>query len=487
VAPPVAAIPAPAPAVVAAVEKPAFWFGFEVSWAKLALGRALLFGMLALDALLQIRHAPRYGAGGFNVAQVFGLDALAPNRITYGIAQLVESYLFVVAAFGIATRVVVPVAAGLYGWLYFASELDGYQHHYLVAMILVVACFVPWTAPPEARADTPVRSWALRLLLVEIAIMYLWAAISKLEPAWLDGRAIAMQLGTGRFDEVIVDSVGWGGAAKLILVTEFVLAATVWLRPAWIVAAPLGIALHTGIAMSALEIGRFAYLMLALYAFIVPDRVWVALAKPLRPFRVLIPRGGGWPVFLVLVAATSALALLCRIEYAAIVGLVLAALAFAIALARRGANLAPVACAHLAAIMLWSYVDRVSAVSADYYNLWGGSSRRLGDLTAAERAYRSLVALDGRDGNAHFKLGRVLLDQDREAEGLAELHAAERLEINARAWLVEARWELRHGRRDTALTAARGAVVAEPSNAEAADLARALLENSAVPVPAPEH
>src|SRR5437762_505916 len=49
--------------------EPAFWFAFDVTWAKLALARVVLFGLLAIDALLQIRHAPRYGVGGFNVAQ----------------------------------------------------------------------------------------------------------------------------------------------------------------------------------------------------------------------------------------------------------------------------------------------------------------------------------------------------------------------------------------------------------------------------------
>src|SRR3569623_3614377 len=117
-------------------EQPAFWFGFEVAWAKLAVGRVVLFGLLALDALLQIRHAPRYGAGGFNAAQLPFLDALGPTRVSYGVGELINAYLLTLAAFGVATRWVLPPAAAIYAWLNFGSQLASYQHHYLVSMIL---------------------------------------------------------------------------------------------------------------------------------------------------------------------------------------------------------------------------------------------------------------------------------------------------------------------------------------------------------------
>ena len=98
-------------------------------------------------------------------------------------------------ACGVATRWLVPLATVIYSWLYFGSQLDSYQHHYLVAMLLVIACFVPWQPAVELDA---VRTWALRLLLVELAIVYLWAAISKIDPLWLDGTALAGQTRTAR-------------------------------------------------------------------------------------------------------------------------------------------------------------------------------------------------------------------------------------------------------------------------------------------------
>src|SRR4051812_44910212 len=94
VSPPEPQQPPPAP-------EPRFWFGFEVSWAKLVVARVVIFGLLAIDALLAIRHAPRYGAGGFNVAQIPGLDGLGPTRNSYLVCELINAFLFTFAALGI--------------------------------------------------------------------------------------------------------------------------------------------------------------------------------------------------------------------------------------------------------------------------------------------------------------------------------------------------------------------------------------------------
>src|SRR5947209_13493054 len=100
--------PAPAPAAAAQSPKPkaqspSFWFSFSVPWAKLAAGRVVLFGLLAIDALLQIRHAPRYGAGGFNVGQLPIFDAHGPSRGSYEVCELINAYLFVLVACGVGT------------------------------------------------------------------------------------------------------------------------------------------------------------------------------------------------------------------------------------------------------------------------------------------------------------------------------------------------------------------------------------------------
>src|SRR5688500_3529258 len=75
--------PAPLPPPAARVvprTRPRFWHDFEVSWAKWTVFRFVFFGLHAVDAFLQLGHAPRYGAGGFNVQQLPGELLPAPSR-----------------------------------------------------------------------------------------------------------------------------------------------------------------------------------------------------------------------------------------------------------------------------------------------------------------------------------------------------------------------------------------------------------------------
>jgi hypothetical protein len=468
-----------------------FWFGFSVPYAKVVVTRVLLFSVLALDALLQIRHAPRYGAGGFNVAQLPGLDHLGPSRVGFGASELALAACFAFATLGVATRAALAIAAALYAWLYFGSQVDSYQHHYLVVLVLAIASFVPWQRPANATAATPIRSWALRLILVQLALLYLWAAISKLDGAWLDGRTLALQLGSASgtpverlpaISRIVEHTVGWATAAKLVLVSEVALAATIWHRRSWWLAAPLGVAFHIGIAMTSLEIGLFAYIMIAAYALVIPDRVYLA-AAPLVS-RVGAPAGAaiaravsrvprGWPTAGVALVAALALGFACRLEDAGAIALVVAVVALAIGSrrARRGASPVPPALALLAATTLWFAVDHLSTVTVDYYRLWGGSSRRLGDRDDAVRAYTRLVDLEPDSAESHLHLGRALLDRDDGDDataGVAELRLARAADPHdARPYVEEARWLARHGHRADALATARVGVAVDPHSKEA--------------------
>jgi hypothetical protein len=471
---PKAAATLPPARVVGDAQLPPFWGAFDVPRLKLAVARVVLFALLALDALLQIRHAPRYGTG-FNVANLGFLDALAPGRGAYVVTQLALATLFVTAACGVATRVVVPIAAALYSWLYFASQLDSYQHHYLVAMVLVLASFVPWHSQ-----DARVRSWALRLILVELAVMYAWAAISKLDASWLDGRTLALQLGSSAniphdklslTSRLIEATIGWPTAAKLVVLAECTLAATVWHRRGWLVALPLGVLFHAGILFTDLDIGLFAQLMIAVYLLVVPDELFVAIRAPELPVLPVLAR------YLVVVPAVV-LGAVARFDHAIPVTIVLAVAALAIT-ATPLAHRDRAGAALLAAMLLWTGVDRLTSVSIDYYRLWGGSARRLGHLDDAEQAYRTWVALEPNRGEPRWKLGRVLLEHDNPTDGLVELHIARDLDPHlARAWLDEARWLDGKGRHREALEVARAGLAAEPGSSEARALVDSLSGNA---------
>jgi hypothetical protein len=456
------------------------------------VARVIVFGMLAIDALLQIRHAARSGAGGFNVGQLPLIGALQPGRTGFAVAELVEAYMFVLIACGVATRRLLPIATVIYAWLYFSSQLDSYQHHYLVALLLLIACFVPWQRPDSAAPDTRVRTWAVRLALVQLGIMYLWAAISKLDPLWLDGTTLAKQLG-GVLRHWVDATIGIHAMAWLVVITELALAATVWIRPAWWFAAPVGIAFHVGIALSGLEIGLFAWLMVALYILVVPDVVWVRLAqsRPLRFLREAISvvasyYSTGWVSLAGAVLVGLVLAGLCRLPSAfGVAAVLVGALVVTVVLARvmwdRRTGVAWIAIAHVFALATWVTVDRATTVTVDYYRLWGGTERRLGDREAAERVYRMLIDAVPREPAGHLQLGRLLLDRN-DATGLEALHEAARLDpAHARAQIYEARWLASHGRRDEALVKAREAVAADPDDRDAKNLLTRLTAGKPAP------
>jgi hypothetical protein len=471
-----------APLPIAPAEEPAFFFGFEISWAKLVLARVIVFSLLAFDALEQISHAPRYGAGGFNVAHLAVFEPIAVGRELYDVGQLLSAYALVLAACGVATRIVLPLATVLYGWLYFSSQLDSYQHHYLVFLLLLLSCFVPWRRPVDATPQTRVRSWAVRLMLLQLAIVYFYAAVSKMNGAWLDGRTLGSQL-QGSMRDLINTTVGMKAAAWSVLLVELVLATTVWTRRAWVIAAPLGIALHLGIMQSNLEIGLFAWLMLGLYILVVPDRVWIWLAgRPpmtaLRWFahalRQIFSGSLRFIVWVVALAGGTILAMVSRFDHGPAVGLwlVLALIAGTlIALRGRASNVAWIATAHLLAFVMWTAVDRGTSTATDYYRKWGGSSRRLGDAKTAEHAYRQMTEVAPNEGAGFFQLGRLLLARDASEEGLAALRRAQDLEpLKARAYVAEARWLATHGKREEAIAKAREATIVEPTDAEAKTL-----------------
>ncbi|HSD87696.1 MAG TPA: HTTM domain-containing protein, partial [Kofleriaceae bacterium] len=454
----------------APAEEPTFWFGFEVPWAKLVLGRFVFFLLLAIDSLLNFSHAPRYGAGDFNVAQLPLLDGLAPTRPSYAIGQLVCAYLFVLIACGAATRIALPIVAAIYGWLYFGSHLDSYQHHYLVWLILVLSCFVPWQKPVDAVPATRIRTWAVRLILVQLGILYLWAAISKMNPAWVDGRTLSQQI-AGSMKSLITSTVGFKIASVMVILVELTLACTVWIKRTWWIAALLGLLLHLGIVMTGLEIGLFAWLMIGMYIFVIPDRIWVWLAErsPLPTLRGFLGVVGewfagaaGWILWVTAAAMGLILALVARYDHAGAVGLVLIAALIGLTIHDRK-HVARIALAHLAAFSLWTIVDRGTTTAPDYYRFWGGSSRRLGDTKTAEYAYRKMTEVAPNEGAGHYQLGKLLLAREASDEGLAELRRAEELEpLKARAYVAEAKWLAQHGRRDEAIAKAREGTIVEP-------------------------
>lgn len=274
--------------------------------AQLNAFRLTFFTLFAVDSFTQLEHAPRYGAGGFNVSHFPWLDGILPTP-TAGFATisfLLQAYLSARVAFGSSVRASLIGLASLNGITFFISQLDSYQHHYLTWLVLVVACFLPLeearraTARPAdapsadaARHRVDDSGWAVRLLLVTMALVYFWAAIAKMDALWVDGRTLSRELGAPWVREFLNgwasnhlgwlgggeaagDLAGWAAAARLVLVGELTLVIALIVPPLRPLAFFLGLTMHVGFGVIGLKIGLFSWLMVPVYLLVLPP-AWV--------------------------------------------------------------------------------------------------------------------------------------------------------------------------------------------------------------------
>ncbi|MFN3197090.1 MAG: HTTM domain-containing protein [Bradymonadia bacterium] len=169
-----------------------YWFDHTVHPLRLNLLRLLVFGVLAFDVwMLNIEHAPRYGAGAFNATQFAWLDALIPTPgvVAVGLAWLLCGYMALQAALGVAVKASVIGACVLYNGVYYWSQADSYQHHYLLGLVLLLCVFMPFDDPETRRREdpAPIKSWAWMLLRWQMAITYFYTGVTKWDEVWWDG------------------------------------------------------------------------------------------------------------------------------------------------------------------------------------------------------------------------------------------------------------------------------------------------------------
>lgn len=478
-----------------------YFFEFSIQRFKLDVFRFCFFVLIGIDGLLQLPHAARYGAGEFNVGHLPWLQPLLPepSRAILVTVFFLQTYLGFRIALGAAARSAVWGLTALYGYAYFVSQLDSYQHHYLVFLLLLLCCFVPWERPSNADASSEsadvATSWALRLILVQLSIVYFWAAVTKCESVWLDGTLLGMQLSAGDMRDM-GEWIGLGMSAKLVLATEFALAFALLYRRIWPLAVVLGFGLHASIEFGAeLQIGIFSYYMFALYLLLVPDRVFDGVrrmgrgafdrgARALNAVAAIAP--AFWVISLIAIVGGVLVLYTIPVPQMTVIAWVatlLACAAGAWQLVRRadgkrararalGVMLAHgLACASIA--LLPTTMDSVG----DYYKFWGGSSRRLGNWDDAESAYRHLVEIRPKWGPGHYHLARIDNRSGRREQALAGFIRAQKAAPNdPRAYVEAAVIHSEAGRGDKALSTALVAVAllegGAPSSSTATQLRR---------------
>ncbi len=402
----------------------AWWFrpGQE---GRAELFRLVFFLILALDCWLGLPHLGRYGAGHFNVSHLHALDRwlFAPEASWTVASALVCGWLSLRVAFGVATRSSLTALSLLYGASYFSSQLDSYQHHYLVAVLLAVLAAACWMEGSQELPD-----WSLRLVRAVLAVMYLWAGVAKLDPLWVDGSTLAVELTSEHAKALVLacaellrtsPSAIYAAASIAALSLELVLPLLLLVRRFRWFTCLVGVFFHLTIELAGFRIGLFSYYMVAVYlSLMLPDVVLARL--PRTRARAESPA----PLFAALGAIVAALALgSVPVEGSVLAGALVLALALPGPWPGRRRALAQGAFG-VAALVLFSTSD----LTRDYWKYKGGDARRRGDLPVAVRAYEEVTVQDPEYLTGWVRLGDLYLRQGRLDQAETAYRGAEALE-----------------------------------------------------------
>ena len=118
----------------------------------------LFYLLLAVDIWLHfVDRAPDYDLGGFNVAHFAWIDAIqsTPTPRLYTTLMILVSFGALVVALTGLNRIIMGMTFVLftYGWM--LSQLDSWQHHYFISLVLGLSLFLPNVSAEQAaeRSD----------------------------------------------------------------------------------------------------------------------------------------------------------------------------------------------------------------------------------------------------------------------------------------------------------------------------------------------
>ncbi len=351
----------------------------------------LLLLLLAFDAwFLEAPHGGRLGAGGFNVAHAAWLGAMLPTptpALYVGLMLGIGALAFAGAVGGASRTHLALVTAG-WTWGWSMSLLDTWQHHYLLTLLLTCLCL---SARGVGRDGVVADGWAWRLAASTVAIVYLYAAIAKIDGDWLAGDDLRVAAHAALAP--VVDILGPSAFQVLAIgaiVTEFSLCiayiASLWidrlpaLRWPLAVAGTVGAGFHIAIQESGFKIGWFsAYMVLSSCVFLMPEGALQRVAGWLPAREVPGPRA--WAVL-------GGVGLLTVGVWANLPGGGLALGLAAGLLVVFGWRRSAVGIGGVAAAASLAGLLETTDVRFDYYRLLGGDLRHLGDLRGAIDAYR---------------------------------------------------------------------------------------------------
>ena len=220
---------------------------------------------------------------------------LEPYYLLHGISLFVASTLLFFGAFTrLAAIGTAATLVSFYYYLGYAKGIEPYTHHhtYVLAVTAVLLACSPcgksyswdrWRAlkkaqrigePPPAETGP---QWALRLMVLQVSLIYFWSGFDKCNPAFLSGERMehyAMYLYIGSdYPKSAWFHPAMVGLAWSTVFLEFALAFGLWWKRTHKVLIPFGMMFHA-ILYVLLPVGTYSLNMWLLYlAVLDPDEV----------------------------------------------------------------------------------------------------------------------------------------------------------------------------------------------------------------------
>ncbi|MCB9758855.1 MAG: HTTM domain-containing protein [Alphaproteobacteria bacterium] len=412
------------------------WFGRDEG-GRGAVVRLGFFLLLALDSWEQVEHAARYGAGHFNVSHFPALDGLlmVPQASWVLVLFLMQAFLAFQIAFGVAVRSSLTLLTLAFGYTYFTSQLNSYQHHYLVFMLLLICTGAVWLERSSGREALP--SWSLQLMRAQLSVMYGWAAVAKLDGLWISGETLSLQITPAWAKEWIasagqalgVETLSVYAAMSVVVIAVELLLAVGWMTPRmWWLICLIGVPFHLSIELLEFKIGRFSFFMVMLYALVLPDGLIAALDR-LRD-RV----SAAWPRVLDdrphmatrVIGAALVVVMLWLLPFAE--SRWFALLAGASVLLSGGGRLSLGLRVVAAGSLL--VASGTGETARDYYRYMGGDARRRGEVETGIFAYTQVTRIDPAYHSGWVRLGDLHRRDGDDAEAIRCYERARALEPN---------------------------------------------------------
>ena len=255
---------------------------------RLKLFRIAFFTCIALERGIMSQQWARGNTGDFYMSHAdwfFVQDGLWDFRPSAFFLKDVVYFMCLVLATACVADVFYPVCSFLlalfYNYGYFSTMADGFQHHYLIACILWIMPFVDYENPTK-------NTWPLRLCSFQLASVYFWAAIAKMDSSFLMGTVVQRQLAIRGLYDLITNISIVTNVEEWILwraIAWSTVALELYIAFGWIVGIRykkmrtlsfiLGMVFHIGLQCTGkFKIGLFSFYMVSFYILLFPETVF---------------------------------------------------------------------------------------------------------------------------------------------------------------------------------------------------------------------